>query len=752
VTTWAYDDDGMLISATEARGNVTGADPERFTTHYVYDPAGNRVQTIDPLDHVTSYTYDANSRLVATTDANRHTVRYTYRDDDLPATVHAPDARYDPRHPESDSTVYDYDEIGQLVSVTDPNGRSNRAAYDDAGRVTESIDPLGRRTQFGYDADGNRTSTITLAPHERVGDKERARRTIADSFDIVGRRDKRVVGSEGPVYTWGYDAKDRITSYGDPTGVRTVTYDDEDQIQRVVRTEAGGQVERFDYDYDARGNITSRTYPDGTRITTGYDEGSRITELTAAGGAAGLTPATWRFGYDVADRRTSTTLPQATGLVEQRGYDDAGRLTSIGTTRPDGAPPTGVQDPVSAFQLELDPVGNPTRAVATRGGVSESVAYAYDPADRLTSACYGATTCAKKSAAAGRIDYSYDLVGNRTSQQRSGSAGNDTTRYSYDDADQLTKQVVKAGHQTTVTDYRYDLGGNQTRAGKDRLEYNLDNTLAKATIDCRTTTFGYDATGLRPTATPAPAPRPPPSANLGHNGAPQLATESTTTAAGPQRPTVVHLRPRRRTPRPAATVDRDTRLHPRLARWGGRHAHPGRDTREGVRLRPVRQPAHRPDPGRGDRRRRRCRGTDQPDAVHRRLPGLQLRRGQLLPAGAQLQPHHRPVHLRRSGRAAGVGGIGLHLRRQQPHLVHRPDRHAGRVDRHGAESGGRHQGPAAAEQERAGHHPGGRRPDPHGVPRHQRPDELPQRQPRQLRDAGGRLPALGENLQGQEDR
>jgi RHS repeat-associated protein len=534
VTTWAYDDDGMLISSTEARGNVEGADPERFTTHYVFDPAGNRVQTIDPLDHVTRYRYDVNNRLVAATDANGHTVRYTYREDDLPATIHAPDARFDPRDPESKATVYDYDEIGQLVKVTDPNGNSSRARFDAAGRVVESTDPLGRRTRYGYDVENNRISTITLADGERVGDTERARRTIVDSFDIVGRRDKRQVGSNGPVYAWGYDAKDRITSYGDPTGVRTVSYDDEDQIQRVVRTEASGEVERFSYDYDARGNIISRSYPDGTKITAGYDAGSRITELTASGGSTGPTPATWRFGYDVADRRTSTTLPAPTGLVEQRGYDDAGRLTSIGTTRPDGSPPSGVQDPVSAFQLELDPVGNPTRAVTTRGGVSESVAYAYDPADRLTSACYGATTCTKKSAAAGRIDYTYDLVGNRTSQTRTGSAGNDTTRYDYDDADQLTRQTVRSGYQATVTDYRYDLNGNQTRAGKDRLEYNLDNTLAKATIDGRTTAFGYDATGLRLTATTGSGTQVATQRwTWDTNGTlPQLATESTVNAAG----------------------------------------------------------------------------------------------------------------------------------------------------------------------------------------------------------------------------
>jgi RHS repeat-associated protein len=43
--------------------------------------------------------------------------------------------------------------------------------------------------------------------------------------------------------------------------------------------------------------------------------------------------------------------------------------------------------------------------------------------------------------------------------------------------------------------------GDQTRAGGDTFAYNLDHSLAKATVSGRTTTFGYDATGLRLTAT-----------------------------------------------------------------------------------------------------------------------------------------------------------------------------------------------------------------------------------------------------------
>jgi RHS repeat-associated protein len=501
VTRWTYSDDGLMSSVTEPRGNAAGADPEQFTAHFEYDQAGNRTRVVDPLDHATVSAFDANNRLTSATDARNHTTNYTYREDNQLETVHAPDAVFHPEAPQNDATVYSYHEDGLLAAVRDPNQHVTYFDYDRAGRLTSSLDPLNRRTELTYDTANNLLTAFTRRDNESPSDAERAARTIVDTYDIVNRRETRTLGTGGPVYRWGYDAKDRITSYGDPTGRRQVSYDDEDQITRVVREEAG-RSETFGYEYDSRGNITTRDYPDGTHVTAGYDADSRMTSLTAAGPALGGQTATWGFGYDIAGQRTSTTLPAATGLIEQRAYDNAGRLTGIGTTRADGStPPPGVQDPISAFQLDLDEVGNPTRVITTRGGVSESVAYAYDPTDRVASACYAATTCTPGAAAAGRIDYAYDLVGNRTSQTRTGTAGSDTTTYQYDTANQLTSQTVVSGPTTMTTEYGYDLLGNQTRAGTDTFEYNLDHTLARANAGGHTTTYGYDAAGLRLTAT-----------------------------------------------------------------------------------------------------------------------------------------------------------------------------------------------------------------------------------------------------------
>ncbi|NRQ39195.1 hypothetical protein HII36_46350 [Nonomuraea sp. NN258] len=483
VTTWKYDDDGFMVAVTEPRGNVEGADPAKYTTRYEYDQAGNRTKTIDPLGNTTTVTYDAISRAVATTDAKGRATHRTYREDDLPATVHTPETPYNPNDPQARSTVYTYSVDGMLESVRDPLGRYTRMAYDDAGRLITKADPLARRVEITYDAENNPLAAITINGPEWVSPEERAKRTITSTYDILNRRTRTALGSLGPAYTFAYDAKDRTTAYGDPTGVREVAYDDEDQIQTVTRKSAGQDDQKFSYGYDDRGNVTSRTYPDGTKVTLGYDADSRLTSQSVTGGVAGGT-STWEFGYDAAGRRTSTTLPTG-GLTEKRVYDEAGRLTGISAGS------------VSAFELTLDEVGNPTKAVTTRGERTESVAYAYDNVDRVTSACYSATSCATGSQLAGRIDYTYDLVGNRLTQKRTGTAGNDTTTYAYDAADQLVKETVAKPGSVVAKDFAYDVNGNQIRAGADRFEYNLDNSLAKATVNGRATSFTYDADGLR---------------------------------------------------------------------------------------------------------------------------------------------------------------------------------------------------------------------------------------------------------------
>ncbi|SNY53633.1 polymorphic toxin-type HINT domain-containing protein [Paractinoplanes atraurantiacus] len=478
VVTWKYDDDGRPIEITEPRGNVEGTNASDYTTKYGYDRAGNLETVTDPLGNVSKSTYDANDRLIASTDANNRTTRLGYNDNDWLTSVIGPDAA------NGQALTYQYRANGQLERRTDPLNRSAYTEYDKAGRTVATTDQLGRRREYVYDANSQLVQEITARMVEpNRPDPNIPAKTIFYGYDNLGRLISKQLGDNGPISTFGYDAKNKLTAATDPSGTQVREYDNTDRLTKVIRGD-----QEFGYTYDGDDRIISRSYPDGTKISAEYDDGDRITSLTSAKGGSS---SRYEFGYDVSDNLIKTTYPASTGVVEERGYDRAGRMTRIAAGKGDTV--------LSAFDLQLDKVGNPTRITETKGQpgqptVTEATAYNYDAANRLTAECFGAQSCAGSSAE--RTDYTYDLVGNRTTKKVVAPGENTTTSYTYDAADQLTNERI-TGSRSNERSFEYDLEGNQIRAGNNRFTYALDHTMTSATVDGKTTDYTYDAVGNR---------------------------------------------------------------------------------------------------------------------------------------------------------------------------------------------------------------------------------------------------------------
>lgn len=474
ITTYTYDDDERLTSQVDPRGNAGGADPAAYTTKYVHDAAGNLTAATDPAGGTVAVRYDARNQVTSVTDPTGGTTRYRHDDaGQLLSTTPATIDRDDPA-----PTEFGYDALGRLTSQKDPNGHTTDYDYDRVGRQTSLTDPLHRTTQYRYDANGNLTQTVM------PGNGDAAKRTITNTYDLLDRQVRHQLGTDGPVYTFGYDAHNRVTSLGDPGGTQSQAYDDADELTQVTR---GAQT--FKYDYDKSGNLISTSRPDGSTITSGYDASQRMTSLDVRGGPAGNATTAYTFGYDPAGRLLTTSGPSDTGLVTTRGYDATGRLSTVQT-----ATGSTVAD---KFTVRRNAAGDPTVITTARGDATQDVAYAYDARHRLTAACYQATSCTDKTSSAGRIDYKYDDVGNRLSQTLSGSLGKSRTTYGYDSADQL----LAASNGKDTIRYGYDAMGNQSAAGPDKFTYQLDHSMSSATVDGSQTSFVNDAHGLQLTAT-----------------------------------------------------------------------------------------------------------------------------------------------------------------------------------------------------------------------------------------------------------
>ncbi len=125
----------------------------------------------------------------------------------------------------------------------------------------------------------------------------------------------------------------------------------------------------------------------------------------------------------------------------------------------------------------------------TRGTNQSYESFQYDPADRLTKDCYAAS-CDGASAS---IGFTYDRVGNRLTQARTGVSSPGTTTYDYDAADELTKTTNGA----TVVDYGLDADGNLATAGSQTFTFDVANRLRKRADGTSSVTVSYDGEGRR---------------------------------------------------------------------------------------------------------------------------------------------------------------------------------------------------------------------------------------------------------------
>jgi RHS repeat-associated protein len=88
--------------------------------------------------------------------------------------------------------------------------------------------------------------------------------------------------------------------------------------------------------------------------------------------------------------------------------------------------------------------------------------------------------------------YTYDPVGNRTKLETKKS----TTSYSYDAADELVSSSKLRHRRTEVTNYAYDLNGNEASEGSTHYSYNLENKLTQVVDKHEKVSYSYTGEGL----------------------------------------------------------------------------------------------------------------------------------------------------------------------------------------------------------------------------------------------------------------
>jgi YD repeat-containing protein len=391
ITSFAYDAKGNLTkksitAGTQTRswsykynsyGQVTWANGPRTDvndiTKYAYDTQGNLISITDALGQITKITsYDGNGRPLTIVDPNGLTISLTY---DFKGRITS-------RNIGGELTQYTYDNVGNLLKVTQPDGSYTAYTYDPAHRLTQISDSLGNKIAYTLDASGNPTKEQVYDPLGVLV------RSHSREFDALNRLAKSI-DAQGQAVSFVHDDNGNLTSTTDPLAhTSTQSYD---ALNRLIAS-IDPAANKTQYQYDANDNPVKVTDPRGAITSYAYDGLDDITHL--------LSPDTGatQNSYDPAGNLLSST--DARGKTTSYTYDALNRVKSI--TFASGTPITftydkaanargrliGITDETGSTSWTYDIHGRVTRHIQIIDAIKKITYYSYDIYGRLANTTY----------------------------------------------------------------------------------------------------------------------------------------------------------------------------------------------------------------------------------------------------------------------------------------------------------------------------------------------------------------------------
>lgn len=524
-------------------GNLTinkimanGIDAYRFYS----DGAGRIIRIEGSYGGSLSFTYKE-GHIYSVADAMGNTVAFTYHNGFLVSAASS----------EENSMEFTYDDHGNLLQITDFNGKTSLSnVYDDYGRVvsqntadrgtsyasydeengvTVFTDELGNETTYHYD-DSYHVTSIELAAG-----------SILNEYNEKEQLVKQTNGLSN-VTQMAYDEWGRMNRVTYPDGtIEQVFYNDSNYPIRLVNRE--GAESKYEYDvnnnlisvrdergnecayaYDDRNDLISYTDKSGNIWTYAYDDAHHLSQAVDPEGNS------YRYSHDALGRMTSYTSPE--GNTTAYHYSPEGNLLRI--VDEDGIAAfeydkngnqTGVIDRLGNRQrLEYNNMGQVSLATDFMGNeytftydekgqliketdpLGYSQTYAYDSLGNQTQSTdkNGSTTVSSfnavsqltevRDALGNRIKYTYDTMGQVKTVT---DAMDHQTSYTYDAMGRITEVTNALGYSVSCV---YDPAGNllsktDENGAITEYSYDLDHRPISIKTDAGITSFTYDKLG-----------------------------------------------------------------------------------------------------------------------------------------------------------------------------------------------------------------------------------------------------------------
>ena len=470
-----YDAHDRTTSVTLADGSVTRTaysigshDGEPMLQTTVTDALGR---------HAESYT-DAKGR-------NRETVQHA-RGEDI-------------------TVKYNYDPVGQVMTVQHPNGKETKYAYDLLGRKLMVNHPDAGETDMTYDAAGNLLTKLTAELRKSISDKG----YISYTYDF--ERLHEVLYPENlfnrVTYTYGkagdkYNRAGRLALVEDASGGEAYYYGRQGEVTKTVRTVMASVADIRTYvygaTYDSWNRVQTMTYPDGEVVTYHYNAAGQVESMTSnkQGRQSVIVD---RIGYDKEGHTVYTKLGNGTETTytydKQRERLQVMNLTADGQTVMENRYQYDAVDNILGITNAANPTSLTKLNRAKLGGRS-SHTYEYDELNRLVHA----------SGKAKRASYDMVMSFGRMSEPLTKVQKVDSTTtaksynfaYKYEDSNHPTAPT-QIGHDH----YTYDANGNPTLVTNDstnttrEMYWDEDNRLMVLSDNGKTSRYTYNAAGER---------------------------------------------------------------------------------------------------------------------------------------------------------------------------------------------------------------------------------------------------------------
>ena len=370
-----------------------------------------------------------------------------------------------------ETTSFEYDGLGHLLSVIDAEGNRKAQTFDVLGRVLTIDDPNAGQTELSYDAAGH------------VIERRDARGVVVHtSYDAANRLLARWDGDDrdGTLTEWLWDvaldcdpsvcsnASNRLAgvtfALGDGVAGDRFGYDN--RGRRIVEARTLDDVTfSSEYAYDNVNRLVESTYPDGQVVAREYDDARRLTAVTGVVDA---------ITYD--DRGQMAGFDLANGIETVRGYDERMRLVGTAAVLGDAT--------LDGYALSRDRVGN-VEALTVSGtdaAYTGDWSHDFDAWYRVTE-----TSISIDDGGSEVISNTFDAIDNVTSQlsDAGGSSGANVGDYTYG-SDQ-PNAVVEAGD----IQVEYDAAGYMVERGDWTFTWDHRGRLTGAELGEKSVSWAY---------------------------------------------------------------------------------------------------------------------------------------------------------------------------------------------------------------------------------------------------------------------